>query len=290
MTQIFDPETGGVTPVTVIEAGPCPGRRCGPRPRTATTPCSSRSSRSPSGRSRRASSGTWRRTASSRTATLVEFRGRPSSSPGETVTVEAFEPGDRVKVAGIGIGKGFAGTIKRHNFHRGPVSHGSHNVRKPGLDRRLGDALARVQGNEDGRPDGRQAPHAARPRRPLRRRGAQPPARQGRSARPEERPRRDQGGPPMATPKAPLLDGAARSRRTSRSRADLRRRGQAAPRPRGRARRAQRASRRHAAARSPAGSSPAAARSRGARRAPAAPAPARSARRSSPAAASRSRR
>ncbi len=48
------------------------------------------------------------------------------------MTVEAFAPGDKVKVAGIGIGKGFAGTIKRHNFSRGPVTHGSHNIRKPG--------------------------------------------------------------------------------------------------------------------------------------------------------------
>jgi large subunit ribosomal protein L3 len=48
------------------------------------------------------------------------------------VTVEAFEPGDSVKVSGSSIGKGFAGTIKRHNFSRGPTSHGSHNVRKPG--------------------------------------------------------------------------------------------------------------------------------------------------------------
>ena len=48
------------------------------------------------------------------------------------MTVEAFAPGDKVKVAGIGIGKGFAGTVKRHNFSRGPVTHGSHNIRKPG--------------------------------------------------------------------------------------------------------------------------------------------------------------
>ena len=41
-------------------------------------------------------------------------------------------PGDKVKVAGTGIGKGFQGTVKRHNFGRGPVTHGSHNVRKPG--------------------------------------------------------------------------------------------------------------------------------------------------------------
>ena len=43
-----------------------------------------------------------------------------------------FEPGQRVKVSGVSKGKGFQGTIKRHNFHRGPVSHGSHNVRAPG--------------------------------------------------------------------------------------------------------------------------------------------------------------
>jgi large subunit ribosomal protein L3 len=48
------------------------------------------------------------------------------------VTVAVFEPGDEVKVAGIGIGKGFQGTIKRHNFGSGPRSHGSHNIRAPG--------------------------------------------------------------------------------------------------------------------------------------------------------------
>ena len=44
----------------------------------------------------------------------------------------AFEKGQRVKVRGRSKGKGFQGTIRRHNFHRGPVSHGSHNVRAPG--------------------------------------------------------------------------------------------------------------------------------------------------------------
>jgi large subunit ribosomal protein L3 len=63
---------------------------------------------------------------------LVELRGASELQVGEVVTVEAFAPGDRVKIAGISIGKGYAGTIKRHNFSRGPVSHGSHNVRKPG--------------------------------------------------------------------------------------------------------------------------------------------------------------
>ncbi|MGI8439834.1 MAG: 50S ribosomal protein L3 [Thermoleophilaceae bacterium] len=64
---------------------------------------------------------------------LVEFRDEAGELQlGETVTVEAFEAGQRVKVAGVSKGKGFQGTIKRHNFSRGPASHGSHNVRAPG--------------------------------------------------------------------------------------------------------------------------------------------------------------
>jgi large subunit ribosomal protein L3 len=51
---------------------------------------------------------------------------------GETITVDAFERGQHVKVSGVSKGKGFQGTIKRHNFSRGPASHGSHNVRAPG--------------------------------------------------------------------------------------------------------------------------------------------------------------
>jgi large subunit ribosomal protein L3 len=53
-------------------------------------------------------------------------------SLGDLVTVEPFEPGQMVRVTGTSKGKGYAGTIKRHNFKRGPVSHGSHNVRGPG--------------------------------------------------------------------------------------------------------------------------------------------------------------
>src|SRR5207237_6587408 len=62
----------------------------------------------------------------------AERRGYTGATEGEAVTVELLEPGDKVKVSGVSIGKGFAGTIKRHNFSRGPTSHGSHNVRKPG--------------------------------------------------------------------------------------------------------------------------------------------------------------
>lgn len=64
---------------------------------------------------------------------LVEIRDYDGEVElGGEVTVGDFEAGDRVKVSAVAIGKGFQGTIKRHNFGRGPVSHGSHNVRAPG--------------------------------------------------------------------------------------------------------------------------------------------------------------
>ena len=63
---------------------------------------------------------------------LVEFDGVGDLKVGDTVTVEAFEDGQAVAVVGVSKGKGFQGTIKRHNFSRGPETHGSHNVRAPG--------------------------------------------------------------------------------------------------------------------------------------------------------------
>jgi len=122
MTQIFDEESGRVTPVTVIEAGPCPVVAV----RTpavdgylavqlAFRPCKEKKLTRPrAGHLKAAGVGPHR--------TLIEFRDAG----------EGLAPGDTVKVSGISKGKGFAGTIKRHKFHRGPVSHGSHNVRKPG--------------------------------------------------------------------------------------------------------------------------------------------------------------
>src|SRR5208282_4118802 len=64
---------------------------------------------------------------------LAEFRDEAGELlVGQTVTVEAFNVGDKIKVSGKTKGKGFQGTIKRHNFKSGPKSHGSHNVRAPG--------------------------------------------------------------------------------------------------------------------------------------------------------------
>jgi large subunit ribosomal protein L3 len=132
MTRVFDDETGVVTPITVIEAGPCPVVQVKSADtdgyeavQLAFEPVADRKlSRPELGHLRRGQAGAHRH--------LVEFRGGSELTVGETVTVEAFEPGEHVKVSGVSIGKGFAGTIKRHNFHRGPVTHGSHNVRKPG--------------------------------------------------------------------------------------------------------------------------------------------------------------
>jgi large subunit ribosomal protein L3 len=60
----------------------------------------------------------------------ADFEG--DLSIGDVVTVAPFEPGQMVRVTGTSKGKGYAGTIKRHNFKRGPKSHGSHNIRQPG--------------------------------------------------------------------------------------------------------------------------------------------------------------
>lgn len=62
---------------------------------------------------------------------LRELRG-VTGEVGGTIGADVFEVGDRVHVSSTSKGKGFQGTIKRHGFARGPVSHGSHNVRAPG--------------------------------------------------------------------------------------------------------------------------------------------------------------
>ena len=133
MTRVFDPETGVVTPVTVIEAEPCPVVEL----KTADThgydavqiaydKVADRKLTKPEAGHLKKNKvkGAYRH--------LLELRGQSDLVVGENVTVEAFEPGEKIKVSGIAHGKGFAGTIKRHRFHRGPKTHGSHNIRKPG--------------------------------------------------------------------------------------------------------------------------------------------------------------
>ena len=132
MSQVFDPDSGAMTAVTVIEAGPCPVVQVKTTDvdgydavQLAFAAVAERKLSKPEvGHLKKAGVGPHRH--------LVELRGESGLTVGETVTVESFEPGEAIKVSGITIGKGFQGTIKRHNFTRGPVTHGSHNVRKPG--------------------------------------------------------------------------------------------------------------------------------------------------------------
>jgi large subunit ribosomal protein L3 len=130
MTQVFDRETGEVTPVTVIEAGPCPVVRVKTVESDGYEAVQLAFDSVAEERLTKARRGQLGKAGPHRK--LAEFRGASELTPGESVTVEAFEPGERVKVSGTGIGKGFAGTIKRHKFHRGPKTHGSHNIRQPG--------------------------------------------------------------------------------------------------------------------------------------------------------------
>ena len=132
MTQIFDEETGKLTPVTVIQAGPCPVVAVRTQDTDGYDAVQLAFEAVSEGRLTKPRLGHLKKHDVAPHKRLVEIRGPHELAPGETVTVEAFEPGERVKVSGISIGKGFQGTIKRHRFHRGPKSHGSHNVRKPG--------------------------------------------------------------------------------------------------------------------------------------------------------------
>jgi large subunit ribosomal protein L3 len=132
MTQIFDTESGQLTPVTVIQAGPCPVTYVRTNDADGYEAVQLAFDEVAERKLSKGELGHLKKAGAAPHRHVVEFRGPSELTVGETVTVEAFEPGDKVKVAGIGIGKGFAGTVKRHNFSRGPVTHGSHNIRKPG--------------------------------------------------------------------------------------------------------------------------------------------------------------
>ena len=132
MTQLFD-EDGNVIAVTVVQAGQCPVTQV----RTIDVDgyeavqlgfeeCKDKHISKPElGHLKKAGVKHGMRH-------LVEFQGLGDLKVGDTVTVEAFEDGQSVSVAGISKGKGFQGTVKRHKFGRGLETHGSHNIRQPG--------------------------------------------------------------------------------------------------------------------------------------------------------------
>jgi large subunit ribosomal protein L3 len=132
MTQVFG-EDGRVERVTVIEAGPCHVTAIRTQDRDGYEAVQLAYGAVKEKRLTKAELGHLKKADAPALRHLAEFRDEAGElQVGETVTVEAFEKGQSVKVSGISKGKGFQGTVKRHNFSRGPVTHGSHNVRAPG--------------------------------------------------------------------------------------------------------------------------------------------------------------
>src|SRR6478672_7109244 len=131
MTQVFA-EDGTRIPVTVIEAGPCRVTAVRDRERDGYAALQIAFGEVPERKLTLAQRGHLKKAGADSARTLVEFRDEGDHEVGDELRVDQFEPGQRVKVSGVAIGKGFQGTVRRHNFARGPVSHGSHNVRAPG--------------------------------------------------------------------------------------------------------------------------------------------------------------
>ncbi len=155
MTRVFT-EDGTAVPVTVIEAAPNKVTAIRKAERDGYDAVQLAGIPVPEDRIRKPAAGHLKKAGAAGLKTLVEFRdievggqaggesegegeseqGSEASSEGpkvgDDVTVSSFEPGQQVKVSAVSVGKGFQGTIKRHNFGRGPETHGSHNVRAPG--------------------------------------------------------------------------------------------------------------------------------------------------------------
>jgi large subunit ribosomal protein L3 len=140
MTQLFAPD-GTVTPVTVIKAGPCvvvqkktaagrDGYDAVQLGLVEDKPIKLKRVNKPMrGHFEKTGGGT------PPTRILKEFRldaSDDATNVGDKVLVDQFADGDAIEVIGRSKGRGFAGTVKRHNFNRGPESHGSMNVRAPG--------------------------------------------------------------------------------------------------------------------------------------------------------------
>ena len=132
MTQLFG-EDGKVDRVTVIEAGPCHVTAIRTHERDGYESVQLGFGEVKEKRLTKGELGHLKKADAPALRHLVEFRNEAGElQVGETVKVDVFEKGQTVKVSGVSKGKGFQGTVKRHNFTTGPKSHGSHNIRAPG--------------------------------------------------------------------------------------------------------------------------------------------------------------
>jgi len=139
MTQIFA-EDGTVTPVTVIKAGPCvvvqtksaagrDGYNAVQLGLVEDKPIRLKNVSKPlRGHFEKTGGGL----PPTRILKEIRLTAEPEAAVGDQIKVDVFAEGDKVAVVGRSKGRGFAGTIKRHNFRRGPESHGSMSVRAPG--------------------------------------------------------------------------------------------------------------------------------------------------------------
>ena len=124
MSQVFDPDTGAMTAVTVIEAGPCPVVQVKTSDVDGYDAVQLAFDAVAERKLSKAEVGHLKKAGAAPHRHLVELRGVVEAAVGETVTVESFEPGEAIKVSGVSIGKGYAGVMKRHGFAGGMASHG----------------------------------------------------------------------------------------------------------------------------------------------------------------------
>jgi large subunit ribosomal protein L3 len=133
MTQIFD-EEGRAIPVTVVQAGPCPITQIKTPQTDGYTAIQvgygdvkeKALSRPELGHLKKSETGPKRHLKEYRLTDISAFE------LGQLITAEQFSAGQLVDVTGTSMGRGFTGYQKRHNFARGPMSHGSKNHRLPG--------------------------------------------------------------------------------------------------------------------------------------------------------------
>jgi large subunit ribosomal protein L3 len=132
MTQLFL-EDGRVERVTVLEAGPCPVTAIRNPERDGYNAVQLAFGATKEKSLTKPELGHLKKAGAPALRHLVEFRDEAGElQMGDTVTAETFNVGDKIKISGTSKGKGFQGTVKRHNFSRGPKTHGSHNYRAPG--------------------------------------------------------------------------------------------------------------------------------------------------------------
>lgn len=133
MTQVFDAE-GRAIPVTVIQAGPCTVTQIKTKPTDGYTAVQIGYNEVKPKALNKPELGHLAKSGANPLRHLQEYRLEDTSSfeLGQQLNADAFTAGQIVDVIGTSIGKGFAGFQKRHNFKRGPMSHGSKNHREPG--------------------------------------------------------------------------------------------------------------------------------------------------------------